>query len=66
MRVTAQEEKQYIERGGVGCPKCNSYDVIGLEYSYEKGKILQLVKCCICDEKWTDIYTLTGIYPGEL
>ena len=66
MKITAQEEKKYIERGGVKCPKCDSYDVEGKECDFDKGKMYQKVKCYNCNARWTDIYTLTGIYPGEV
>jgi transposase-like protein len=61
VELTQERVSNYVARGGVRCPFCDSEDVGGGFISIEPGVATQLVNCSSCDKEWTDIYKLHDI-----
>jgi transcription elongation factor Elf1 len=60
-QITKEQEAKYLAEGGGICPFCHSQDITGGSVEIEGRVAYQDVSCNICDESWTDEYTLTGI-----
>ena len=52
--------EQYVEKKGVRCPVCGSYNLTGEEVTIDYGQAFQWVSCDDCDSAWLDEYQLTG------
>ncbi len=63
--LTEEQKKEYLTRGGVGCPYCGSMNYEGGEIDTGNGYAYQLIYCEDCDNAWTDEYKLIGIEALE-
>lgn len=62
MKLTEENVNDYVRGGGVKCPFCESENIVGGDREIDCGMTYQEVSCDGCAERWTDIYTLVGIY----
>jgi|ERR1039458_7146311 hypothetical protein len=60
-KLTNEQKKQYLANEGVVCPFCQSDDVVSGSVETDSGYATQDITCNVCDEEWTDVYTLTGV-----
>lgn len=61
MKLTPEEEAEYMERG-TGCPFCgDEAQVEGASVETGSGQASQGMYCLGCGAHWTDIYTLSRI-----
>jgi hypothetical protein len=56
-----EKAKEYLERLGLACPFCGSWDIEGGSMDFEAGEIAQRISCHECDERWTDVYKLAAV-----
>lgn len=62
MKLTQEQVDDYVSGGGIECPFCKSENIIGGDTDINDGITTQPLVCHNCDEMWTDIYKMTGIY----
>jgi hypothetical protein len=62
MKLTQEQVDDYVSSGGMECPFCESEDIAGGDREMDYGVTTQTVVCHNCNEQWSDIYTMTGIY----
>lgn len=63
--LSETEKQAYIDKGGVRCPYCSSYDIEGGQFNTEGGGVYQEVECLSCGKSWIDNYTLTAILEED-
>ena len=63
--ITEKQKKQYITNGGVACPKCGEYDIVGGMLNVYEGIATQSCHCANCGEEWTDIYKLYDVVQED-
>jgi len=62
--ATADEFSEYKDCGL--CPYCFAEDIVKDATTWE-GKILkQSMYCAKCEMRWTEIYTMTGLFLDEV
>ena len=54
-------KRQYL-KDGVGCPFCQSEDVVGDCVDIVGNTALQDYSCSSCKKKWVNAYVLRGVY----
>jgi len=52
---------EYIRRGGIICPYCQSHDIVRGRIEIAGDQVAQQIHCENCDKRWRDIYTLSDI-----
>ncbi|MBU2550569.1 MAG: hypothetical protein KKB20_19330 [Proteobacteria bacterium] len=63
-RMATTEEFEEYREGGL-CPYCYAEDVVEDATAWE-GKTLKKTKYCTkCEMRWTEIYTMTGLYLDD-
>ena len=55
------KKKTYLEKAGVRCLNCGSYDIEGGSITVDEGGASQDVSCLECYSTWTDLYVLTDV-----
>ena len=62
-----QQEKDYVDCGGVFCPFCNAESVEWWDAmtTGENGSASQEMLCLKCGKTWKEIYQMTGIRPTQ-
>ncbi len=60
-----EKAKEYLERHGLGCPFCGSWDIEGGSMDFEAGEIAQRISCHECNEQWTDVYKLVAVADSD-
>ena len=64
--VHQMREKDHLENKGGRCPFCGSEDTEGDSVDTGGGEANQGMHCAECGERWSDLYTLTGLAgPGR-
>jgi transposase-like protein len=58
-------EKQYIEKGGVVCPICESDHIEAGSIDIEGQHAYQSVWCRSCEAEWDDVYELRHATPTD-
>lgn len=61
MELTKEQEKQYLEKGGVYCPHCGSDDLESSCIDLDCDMATVNVKCCSCQSDWYDVLKFVGI-----
>lgn len=56
----AMTNDEYLTKGGNNCPKCNSENLSGDDFSTDSGYALQDVSCDDCGVEWKEFYHLAG------
>jgi len=63
--LTDEQQKKYLEQGGIRCPYCNSVDITTTQpVQTDIGIAWQNICCNDCTEEWTDENTLTNVKPS--
>ena len=60
-RLNEQREKDYMARGGLYCPFCNSDNIDGGHFQADNLEAWRTVVCGDCGEEWTELFDLVGI-----
>lgn len=60
-RLTPDDVRRYVARGGRGCPHCGSLRLIEGEMTFERGAQRLVVRCDACRRRWQDCYELCAI-----
>ncbi len=63
--MNPEKAKKYLERRGLVCPFCDSWDIEGGSMDFEAGEIVQRISCHECNEQWTDIYKLVAVADSD-
>lgn len=50
--------EEYVAKGGVRCPFCESHGLTGLGFDVTSGLATQEIVCIECGASWRDIYVL--------
>ena len=64
-KLTVNEAKNYVKKGGASCPHCGSGDIEGGSFDMDEGQVSQDLSCNACNGAWRDIYTLTDVQNLE-
>lgn len=63
--LTESQKKEYIDRGGLRCPYCQSKETGNCgSVSWDEQPSVE-VKCDTCEKTWIDIFTLTDIQENS-
>mgnify|MGYP006282999749 CR=1 FL=1 len=64
--LTAEQIREYVERGGGYCPYCGHDQIEGDSYDCETPELGQRVHCLNpdCERSWFDVYRLRTIVEG--
>lgn len=60
-RLTDEAKSRYIDAGGTKCPYCGSVLLIADRLDTGGSVAWGRVRCDMCERRWTDVFTLTGI-----
>ena len=60
-RLTPEQKKAYVEKGGQYCPYCGSTNIEGGRFDAEWKEAWSEVSCADCDRTWTDEYLLVNV-----
>ena len=60
------KKKLYLEKYGVRCLNCGSYDIEGGSIIVDSGGASQDVSCTKCWSTWTDCYVLDDVVNIEI
>ena len=60
MPLTEEQRRKYLENPN-RCPYCGKDDIEGGSIEIDAGGASQEVSCLVCDEEWTDQYTLSDV-----
>jgi hypothetical protein len=60
-RLSEEQRKAYVAKGGVRCPYCGAEDISGGAYNGDAGYVTQEVSCVDCAEEWQEVYTLSDV-----
>lgn len=63
--MNPQKAQHYLEKRGLACPCCGSWDIEGGSLDFEAGEIVQEVSCHECSAQWTDIYKLAAVADSQ-
>ena len=66
-KLTEEQIKEYVARGGLYCPYCGLDGIEGVDQDVD-GPVATWTVMCVnvdCRKSWTDIYTLTDMEPDE-
>ena len=62
MELTEEQEKEYIESGGVKCPQCNSSHLNpSIPIRGEQNSLIFKNECLMCGARWQDVYRVVEI-----
>ena len=61
MPLSEEQQKKYIEAGGVRCPFCASAEIEGQSVEIDAGHATQAMGCQVCDREWVDRYVLVDV-----
>jgi transposase-like protein len=61
MSFTQEQIDEYIEKGGLACPYCDSINIETVNLDHGVSLIEETDECQVCGRTWTDLYTLTGL-----
>ncbi len=61
--MTEEQERDYLENGGVRCPYCKSTHISGSDLVFDTANLHQEVECSNCRKEWVDHYTLVAVEP---
>ena len=59
--LNKKQKKIYVKNDGMICPYYGSHHIMAGDTDLDKNIAMIAVNCCICTNKWIDIFTLTGI-----
>jgi formate dehydrogenase maturation protein FdhE len=59
MALSKEQKKDYILKGGIRCPFCNSSDITAGVFEGEAQG--QYVSCFNCHREWRDVYKLVDV-----
>jgi hypothetical protein len=64
-KVTSEAEQKYVKSNGAACPHCGSTEIEADSPSLEDTDISCQVTCNRCEETWTEIWKLAGIFESQ-
>jgi transposase-like protein len=63
--MNKKQKEEYLSKGGVRCPYCNSDDLITMGTESYGTRMEERVECNNCKSFWTDVYILTDVLIEE-